>query len=160
MDQKCGKDMSSGQFKITSRLAIPADVLLESLNLNSVNAELAPWVRMTAPPDYRDKPISSWPVKTSLFSSWVFLFGFLPIDRHHFYMESVGPEGFNEASSSWMNRSWKHRRTITSVGDQTEVTDELEYLSKLPFLTPLLGIIYRAIFQSRHRYLRRRYGTG
>jgi hypothetical protein len=69
--------------------------------MNGVNAELGPWLSMTAPPEARDLRIEDAPIGEPLFASWVLLRGVLPIDRHYFKLTEVRHgRGFVENSTS------------------------------------------------------------
>lgn len=124
----------------------------------AVNAELGPWLKMTAPPPWDDQPIVDWPAKTALFSSWILLFGVLPIDKHTFYLQSTdNATGFDERSSSIINRLWQHTRTAQPTDCGCTLTDTVTFECRLPLFTALLRPVYRLVFQRRHNYLRRCY---
>ena len=151
--------MARHSFVCSSKLNCSIQTILATLTMKGVNQELGPLVRMSAPSDWRDRPITDWPPKTPLFRSWILLFGFLPIDRHSFYFESIDPgSGFEEASSSWMNRIWCHSRTVEGNERYVTVTDSVEYEFRLPLVGLLFLPIYKMIFSIRHRYLRRTFG--
>jgi len=146
------------KFELSSTLDCSKETIQRTLTMEGVNAELGPLVRMTAPPAWQNVPIPEWPEKEPLFKSWILLFGLVPIDRHSFYFDSVDAGGFSEASSSWMNRLWRHTRQIDSVESGVRVKDAVEFELRLPFLGRLLLPIYKAVLQRRHRYLRRMHG--
>ncbi len=147
-------------FSISSELAADPEQLGEELlTLAGVNRELGPFIRMTAPARWRELPIYRWPTQAPLFSSWILLFGLLPVDRHHFYLDSIQLDRFSESSSSWFNRLWHHRRTITAGERGATVTDALHYEGRVPLLDRLTLPIYRAVFTHRHRRLRGLYAA-
>lgn len=147
------------QFQVQSTLRVPAEVLVDGLTMESVNRELAPLVRMTAPPEWRRCPIDRWEEGRLLFRSTILLLGLLPVDRHAFRLERILPgEGFLEASSSWMNREWRHERRILRAPAGCTVTDRVEVTGRLPWLTALLMPFYRLVFRRRHARLRRWHG--
>ena len=151
--------MSQVSFTRSCDLPIDAGVFLSRFTIDQVNAELRPLVRMTAPAEWIDRPIIEWPEKQQLFTSWILLFGALPIDRHAFCLRSVVPgKGFYEDSSSTMNRYWRHQRWVTPVEGGCRVTDRVEYASRLPLWGLLLKPIYELVFRQRHRNLGRAYG--
>ena len=114
---------------------------------------------MTAPEAWRDKLITQWPAQQPLFSSWVLLFSVLPIDRHSFYCDAIDPaSGFRENSSTWTNKHWQHQRTIREAQPGCEVTDTVQYESRLPLIGALFKPVYRWVFARRHQFLRRNYG--
>jgi hypothetical protein len=146
-------------FEIKSDLAIEASEFWSECSLESVNWELAPVVKMTAPADWKNRRIEDWEVGRELFKSWILVFGILPIDRHAFRLREIAPGcGFHERSSSWMNREWNHDRMIVPHDRGCTVIDRVEFISRLPILAPLQLPICRFIFQHRHRRLRKKYG--
>jgi ligand-binding SRPBCC domain-containing protein len=147
-------------FTQSSRLAAPAtQVWARAVTWAGVNAELWP-VRMTAPPEWRDRDIGSVPCGQPLFQSWILLLGVLPLDVHHFRLESVGPGfRFQEDSSSLVNRQWRHQRIVEPESDGCVLTDRLEIAPRFALLGFLLAPVYRLVFASRHRKLRRWHGT-
>ncbi len=125
------------------------------LTMEGVNRELSPLIRMTVPPAWSGKAISEWPTGKMLFSSWILLFGILPVDRHNFMMQCVDHQrGFAESSSSWINKLWRHRREIDSCGTSYRVVDSVEFQCRLPLLECILGPVYRFVFRHRHQVLR------
>ena len=151
--------MPAHSFQISSHLNCSPEQLLGTLTMQGVNRELAPLVRMTVPEAWRDKLITQWPAQQPLFSSWVLLFSVLPIDRHSFFFDAIDPaSGFNENSSTWTNKHWQHQRTIRSAQSGCEVTDTVQYESRLPLLGALFKPVYRWVFARRHQLLRRTYG--
>ncbi len=126
--------------------------------MSGVNAELAPWLRMTAPRAALDVRIEDAPLGRPLFASWVLLFGVVPIDRHRFLLASVDPgRGFVEDSTSWSQRRWEHRRLVEAHADGCILTDRLTFRPRVSFLGPILQRVIGAIFRHRHRRLRQRF---
>lgn len=151
--------MPALQFSHASDLAVPAERMLATLTMDGVNAELGPWLRMTAPAGWAEKPIGEWPTAQPLFASWILLLGVVPVDRHFFQLRSVQPgSGFVEESSSLVNRSWVHQRSVTQVQGGCRMVDSVHYRSRLPLLGHLLKPVYRLVFWWRHRRLRSRFG--
>jgi hypothetical protein len=147
------------KFEKSSALAIAPSQFWAHARFADVNAELRPWVHMTAPGAWKSRPLIEWPAGRQLFSSWVLLFGFLPVDLHFLCLERIDPErGFDERSSSFSNRFWQHSRSVVPCEGGCIVSDRVEYASRLPLLGAILLPVYRAIFDSRHRFLRRKYG--
>ena len=146
-------------FSCSSELPVAAREFLATLTMDGVNAELSPLVRMTAPGSFLARSIPEWPVKQPLFSSWILLLGFLPVDRHSFFLEAVNPhQGFSERSTSWVNKCWCHERKVVSYKSGWRVTDTVKFRSRIPFVDVLLKPTYRLVFWCRHMNLRRRYG--
>jgi len=140
--------------------ASPEEVWAVVSTMDGVNAELGPWIRMTHPSHLRsltDAPVVEGQV---LFPSWLLAGGVLPIDRHALGLERVDPGvGFAEASTSWLQRRWRHQRRLTPLpGGGCLVADRLEVEPRVPIATPLVARIVTALFEHRHRRLRARFG--
>ena len=150
--------MTVHTFTFSSDLQVSAEDLLRTLTMRSVNAELAPLVRMTAPVNWENRSILELPVGQTLFHSWVLLLGFVPIDRHVFFFDSIDPaRGFVESSSSTINAVWRHQRVITPVPSGCCLTDTVSYRNRVPGLGVFFRPVYRLVFFWRHRYLRKKY---
>jgi hypothetical protein len=146
------------KFEVSSNLKISPDQISELLTMIGVNTELSPFISMTAPSQWVNRPIFEWPAGQVLFSSWILLFGIIPIDRHTFFFQSIdGNSGFSEESSSFTNKLWHHRRRIDWGGANYRVTDTIEFESRLPVLTNIFATVYRFIFRHRHKVLRSRH---
>lgn len=137
--------------------AAPVDVWKAASNMDGVNAELGPLLRMTHPAGGAD--LQSLGEGEPAFASWLLLFGCLPIDRHFLRLERILPgTGFDERSNSWTQKVWIHRRRITSDSGGSRVRDELEFEPRVALLRPLLRRVVRKVFEHRHRRLRMRFG--
>jgi len=147
------------EFTIQSDLAIEPDAFWTATSMDSVNWELGPIVKMTAPNPWKHSPMSQWEVDRDLFASWILLFGCIPIDRHAFRLRENGKSlGFCESSSSWINRQWQHDRSIVACAAGCTVSDRVTVEGRIPILSPLLMPVYKFIFRRRHRRLRKKYG--
>jgi hypothetical protein len=147
------------KLEVSSDLKISPEDVDGLLTMKGVNRELSPLIRMTAPPEWSGKAIYEWPSGKVLFSSWILLFGILPIDRHTFFFQSIDRQrGFAEASSSFTNKRWHHQRDINRNGASCRVTDIVEFQCRLPVLAYVLAPVYRFIFKHRHQVLRSYYG--
>ena len=145
-------------FVFSSTLALPlADASARLLRPPAVNAELGPWLRMTMPAPWGERPLPDWPVGRPLFRSVILLLGVLPLDLHHFRLEATGEAGFYERSSSLVMRSWRHKRLLRAAPGGTLVEDRVVFACRLPGLGSLLAPVYRAVFRHRHCRLRRWY---
>lgn len=129
--------------------------------MKGVNAELAPWLRMTAPPEASNLRIEDAPVGRPMFASWVLLRGVLPIDRHSLMLAQIEPgQGFVEDSTSWSQRRWEHRRHLDPRGERACIlTDRLTFTPRLGWSGPILARVIGAVFRHRHRMLRERFGS-
>lgn len=135
------------------------DISCELLNMGGVNYELFPFLRMTAPFDWSNKSLTTWPTDTHIFNSVILLFGLLPVDFHRFKFSKVWDSGFKEASSSLVNREWKHERTIVQQGEYCAIQDVVEYVPKISFLGKIMKPVYKAIFGYRHKRLKTKYAA-
>lgn len=147
----------------TSRLSAPAKVVwAHASSMAGVNAGLAP-ISMTHPPSLSHLPDDLTDgdprLGQTLFTS-ILKLGPLPFDRHALALVDVVPgRSFQEDSSSWINRRWRHRREIRPLPDGgCELTDLLEVTPRLPGSGPLTRWLVTRIFDRRHRYLRDRFG--
>ena len=152
--------MREQQLSIASNLRVPAAEVLDGITMRAVNAELGPFVRMSAPREWSEWSIPDWPAGEHLFTSWILLLGILPVDRHRFFLEATAPgEGFTECSTSWVNARWRHQRRVIPITGGCRVVDGVSYASPLPGLGRLLLGAYRLVFRWRHHQLRLRYGS-
>ena len=132
-------------------------VIEEQLNFEGVNGELGPFVRMTAPDEWKTESLTRAPADKRLFSSIILLYGIIPVDFHHIQFKEIGNNGFVEESVSlWMER-WQHRRDITDTDDGCMLTDEIVFASRIPGMDRLLAPIYRFVFRHRHARLAAKY---
>ncbi len=147
----------------TTRLAAPADeVWAHATSMAGVNAELAP-VSMSHPPGLDRLPDDldddDPRLGRTLFTSTLKL-GPIPFDRHALALIEVVPgRSFQEDSTSWLNRGWRHRREVSPLPTGgCELTDVLEVTPRLPGGGPVTRWLVGRIFDRRHRYLRDRFG--
>lgn len=149
---------------LRSELAVSPAALWDAVStMEGVNAELAPWVRMSAPSATRGMKLADAPVGVPLFHSWLLALGVLPFDRHHLCLEQVWCEpkadrwGFYEHSSSWLQRVWLHERTIGAQGGGAWIRDRVWVQPRCTPLWPFVRVIVKTLFSHRHRQLLRRY---
>lgn len=146
-------------LELRSSLAASADeVWAHASTMEGVNSELAPFVRMTVPGSMRGRSLSDVPLGNEAFVSTLLAFGWLPFDRHHLRLLEVGDRAFVEESWSWLQRRWRHERTVTPDGDGCIVTDRL-VVEPRGAPRALVEPMVRAIFEARHRALARRFGS-
>ena len=150
-------------FEFESVLPAPrAELWAVLATMPGVNSELWPLARMSAPRHFRETPIHQWPTGEFLFHSTIFFALIFPADRHHFRMQTVSDCGFQEDSTSLMNRSWRHSRQLetltTENGEATRVIDRVSYESRAGNLLGRLMLpTYRLVFWNRHRRLRKKW---
>lgn len=147
------------ELRFCSELAAPAEAVWRRVStMAGVNAELGPWLRMSHPLEHSDLLAQPVPLGSVLFHSWVLLLGIVPLDRHALCLEQLHARGFDERSTSWLQKEWIHRRRIEQTGNGTRVTDHLRFQPRLAPLAPLLRIIVSATFRHRHRQLTQQFG--
>lgn len=140
--------------------ASPAVVWEHVATKQGINAELMPLVAMTFPAEWERLNVEDVTAGLTGFRSVLLLFGVLPIDLHRFAFLNVTPgDGFLEASSSLLHRSWIHERRLMAVPGGTEVTDRVDYRCRLPGFGPMLRPVVRLIFRHRHRRLLQQFGV-
>jgi hypothetical protein len=150
------------EIELSSQLAAPADVVWDSASsMTGVNRELLPLVRMTYPADRADISAGSVAPGRVVFHSWLLLGGVFPVDRHALSFESFDVSGgFVEESTSWLQRRWRHERTVsTSAPQQCTVTDRLLVEPRLTLARPVVRWAVARVFRHRHRRLQQRFGT-
>ncbi len=147
--------MKDYTFKVQSSILLNcSDVWNIITTMEQVNNELYPFARMTYPinKNHFCKLIET-PNK-KIFTSWILLFGFLPIDIHFFKLEKLEEgKAFYENSSSIMHKYWKHTRLLIAENKNTILIDEVHFSPRVPLLGAILFPIYKKIFSNRHRQL-------
>ena len=150
----------SRTFQLSSQLPVPADRFWNSQSLATVNAELHPLYRMTAPQEWLQVPIREWAQHKNLLKSWILFRGLIPVDRHCFgTIAFPEPRKFVEESSSWLNRRWQHERIVLETNGGCEVHDKISFTSRLRYLEPFQKSLYILAFRRRHANLRHLYAT-
>ncbi len=152
--------MATVRLRFESPLAADAaTVWAHATAMEGVNFELGPWVRMSVPRTMAGLRLDQVRPGVLLFQSWLLAFGVLPFDRHALRLHGIGPGmRFDEDSTSWLQRVWRHHRHVEPLGAGCVVVDELEVV---PRMAPafLIRWIVGALFAHRHRRLRRRFGS-
>jgi ligand-binding SRPBCC domain-containing protein len=140
--------------------ATAAEVWAVVSTMDGVNDELRPLMRMTHPALLQSLADGDPVPGEVVFRSWLLAFGYLPIDRHALGIERIYEgEGFDEESTSWLQRRWRHeRRVIADPDGGCTVTDELTAEPRVGLLAPLVRWVVGALFRHRHRQLARRFG--
>jgi hypothetical protein len=124
-----------------------------------VNDELRPIMRMRPPAQARGLRLGDVVPGERVGRCWMLLFGVLPIDYDDLTLVAVEPgRGFQERSTMLSMRAWEHDRTVEPDGDGCRVRDRLGIEARVPGTGAVLERIVRALFDHRHRRLRRRFG--
>ncbi len=146
------------EFECSSEHNVDVEMLRENtFSMSGVNFELSPLVRMTFPRRYSDMSILEWPKNQHVFTSVLLLFGVIPFDYHKFIFVALEKDGFEECSSTLMNKEWCHKRTIVASGGTSLVIDKVSYQPRLPFVGLLMKPIYKFTFERRHKRLDLKY---
>lgn len=153
--------MRQRSLSVRSRLAAPpAEVWARVSSWAGINAELAPWLRMTCPSGLARLDPALTPVGARLFRSVILLFDVLPVEYDDLAFERFEPgHGFKERSTTMTLRRWGHERTLTPHGSGCELTDRLTFVPRWAPLLPVATLVVRALFRHRHRRLRAQFGV-
>jgi ligand-binding SRPBCC domain-containing protein len=146
-------------IEVCSRLAIDRERLWSvTSTMQGVNAELAPWLRMSVPLEARGKSLAEIRIGEVAFESWLLALGFLPFDRHRLCLiELERGRGFVERSSSWLQRVWQHERTLETIAGGTEIRDRVTFEPRIGLLAPVVQMVVARLFRHRHARLRARF---
>lgn len=137
--------------------APPEEVWAGISTLHGVNQELRPFIVMREPAAMRGRTVTSLRPGERV-HCLMLAGGLIPFDRHHLGLESVTPgEGFAEESSSWLQRRWRHVRTLEAVDGGTRVTDHVTAEPRVALVAPIVERVVGALFTHRHRRLNQRF---
>jgi hypothetical protein len=153
--------MAAIDLRFSTGLAASAgEVWAVVSTMDGVNAELRPLVRMTHPAHLQSLTDASLEPGEVALRSWLLAGGLLPFDRHALRLDRVlDGEGFDEESTSWMQRRWRHERRVSDHGDGTcIVTDHLIVVPRLGLMRPVVARVVVFLFTHRHRRLVERFG--
>lgn len=154
--------MAEIEFAFSTTVAAARDEVWARVStMAGVNDELMPIVRMTHPARLQSLTDVDVQPGVVLHRCWLLLGGVLPIDRHALALESVMEgEGFDEESTSWLQRRWRHeRRLVDAPGGGTAVSDRLVVVPRVGVAAPLTRWVVGVIFRHRHRRLVARFGA-
>ena len=150
-----------GPLSFVSHLrASAAEVWAAATDLELINEELKPLMRMTAPKEWRTLSVDQVRSGQRLFRSWLLLFSVLPVDYDDLTIAEVGPgHRFLERSRMASATVWEHERTIDPTGPQScQVTDQVGFVARTALHGAVLRRMVPLLFAHRHQRLRRRYG--
>lgn len=149
------------EIAVSSELEAGAEaVWARAIDPAGINHELRPLMRMTVPKGAEDFGLDGLE-PGHIGRSWIFYFGFLPLDYDDLTIVRVEPgRSFLERSSMLSMRLWEHERTLEPLGEgRCRIEDRLAWEPRLPLPGALLRPMVRAIFNHRHRRLRSYFGA-
>jgi ligand-binding SRPBCC domain-containing protein len=146
----------------TTRLAAPADAVWSAATrMPSINAEIGPWLKMTAPREAQELSLDDprLVLGEPIFTSWILLLGLVPVERMEVtIVELERGRRFVEQSRVSVLRKWRHEREVVAGGDRCLVTDRLTVEAPVRVFTPVVARLVGAFFGHRHRRLAARFG--
>jgi len=147
------------EIKLVSELGADAEtVWARAIDPAGINDELMPLMRMTVPRGAEDFGLED-EAPGRIGRSWVLLFGLIPFDYDDIELVRVDPgRGFLERSTMLSMRLWEHERTIEPHPhgeDRCQLADRIAFEPRLPLPGAWLRPLIRAVFNHRHRRLRR-----
>lgn len=147
-----------------SELATPADEVWSKVStMAGVNHELHPWVYMTVPASFSQLSLQEATpeqLKGVLFNSVLLGLRCIPFDVHALHLDRVEVgRGFDEHSTSWMQKTWIHRRRVIPADNGCVVTDELIVEPRVFFMVPVVCAVVGFLFRHRHRRLVSTFGS-
>jgi ligand-binding SRPBCC domain-containing protein len=144
-------------------VVVPApakDVWDRVVTPQGINDEIGPWMTMSIPREAEDVTVENITVGEPVGRAWLRLFGLVPFDYDDLTIAELDPgRRFHEKSTMLSMRRWEHERTLTGLGDATEVRDRITLEPRLPVpgLALLLSRLVHAFFGHRHRRLRKHF---
>ncbi|MEQ9725244.1 hypothetical protein ABRP29_06340 [Pseudomonas sp. WHRI 8822A] len=144
------------ELRFESRLnAPPSTVWGWVTEVHHLRAEMRPWLWMSVPHGTHNLADTQLRTGQALFTSWLWLFGVLPIGTSRLTLLELTPGvGFVEQSPMTGMRLWRHERHLQAWGEGTHLVDRLTVRPLLA--TALVKGFLLLFFATRHRNLRRR----
>jgi hypothetical protein len=144
-------------LRFESTLRAPAARVWEWItSIEGISEEMWPYFRMTTPRGLRTLDDVKVAPGVRMFRSYVFLFGFLPIDYSDMTLVQLDPgRGFLEQSPMGSMKSWCHeRRIVPHASDPGAVVlvDQLTFEPRM--MKRFVGWFIRRVFTHRHEVLR------
>ena len=147
-----------------SELSTPVEVVWAKVStMAGVNYELYPWVRMTVPASFGNRSLqdaTTDQLQGVLFRSVLLALCCIPFDVHALHLDQIqAGQGFDEHSTSWMHKSWIHRRRVIAMDGGCYVTDELIVEPRIFFAAPVVRAVVGFLFRHRHQRLVAAFGS-
>ncbi|HLD65941.1 MAG TPA: hypothetical protein VJA19_07850 [Pseudomonas sp.] len=144
-------------LKFESTLPISRELAWQWItDADALRAEMRPLLKMTVPKGRHN--LAGISPGQPLFTSWLWLFGLLPLGASRLTLTQVRPgEGFIEESPMTALRYWRHERRIDTDPEHPRQVRLVDELRVEPYFAPrLLRLFLTAFFNNRHRVLRKR----
>lgn len=144
------------ELRFESRLNAPPNAVWHWItDVRCLRAEMRPWMWMSVPRGMRNLADTDLHTGQVLFTSWLWLFGVLPIGTSRLtLLELEQGVGFVEQSPMTGMHLWRHERQLQACGEGTRLVDRLTVRPLLA--TALVKRFLQLFFATRHRNLRRR----
>lgn len=154
----CAKESEATMIHLRFESTLPArpDVVWRWItDVRCLRREMRPWLWMSIARGIRNLQDLQVQPGTPLFTSWLWLFGVLPLGTSRLTLLALEPgRVFVEQSPMTGMRLWRHARSLHLQNDGTRVVDQLTVDPLLPAL--VVRAFLQLFFTSRHRALRRR----
>jgi hypothetical protein len=112
---------------------------------------------MTTPPHAERLTDLQVDLGSPLFTSWVLLFGVLPIDRVRLTLVELDEgHGFVEQSPMLSMKLWRHERRIEPSSKGSTLTDTITLEPRFP--ASFAAWFFRKVFEHRHKVLTQKLG--
>lgn len=145
--------------RTSSLRAGPAEVWRHATSPDGINHELAPWLRMTVPPEVHAMTIADALERLGepLIVSRMLLLGVLPVERTRITIVELEPDS-SSSRPCYRFRSWRHERIVEPAGSGCVLTDKLAFEPAIRLVEPAMRGLVRALSAHRHRKLVARFG--
>ena len=148
-------------LRFESKLHVPATRVWEWItSIEGISAEMWPFFRMTTPKGIRSLNDLQIEPGVRMFRSYIFLFGFLPIDYSDMTLVELDPGwGFVEESPMGSMKLWRHERRIVPCPSDPGAVLLVDRLTFRPRIAQrFVGWFIRHVFTHRHKVLRTNLG--
>lgn len=136
--------------------ASPEEVWEHASTMAGVNMELSPIIRMTYPQRCASLNAESMNKKNGYVTSWILLFGLIPVDRWVMHFVEFGPRfRFLERSKVCSMKFWEHERNIVGCNGGALIIDRIRFIPIMKPLAPIVARMMRTVFINRHRNLKK-----
>lgn len=141
----------------TSQLDASPETVWEWIShADTLREEFQPWLHLSAPDGIESLANLDIVPDQPIFTSWMWLFGVLPIGRSKVTLKELTPGvGFVEESPMTGVRYWRHERRIHANNGGTLLDDEVTVVP-YPFASLRTRLLVSLLFKHRHKVLKAR----